>query len=117
MCLSISNVYEMVVTMAQHINIKSFEDEVWFSEVESNITDFINSMTGKQIKNVNFSNHITNFGLLDEDYCVNGSDTVYFYRTDLEYKLTDDEDDIPLSWCSFEIHLKGNKLQDIFVVA
>ena len=88
--------------MATHININEFKNESWFNVIKTNIIDTIN-------------NADIDLQYLPNQYCINGSDSVFKYNTDLEYNLTDD--DIPLSWCIFEVHLKRGKLNNIFVVA
>ena len=88
--------------MAQHISINEFKNELWFDEIKSNIIDTIN-------------NTEIDLDYLPNEYCINGSNTVFQYKTNLDYDLTDN--DIPLSWCIFEVHLKRGKLNDIFIVA
>lgn len=88
--------------MATHININEFKNELWFDEIKSNIIDTI-------------ADYNIDLQFLDNEYSINGSDTIFVYKTNLDYDLS--EGDIPLSWCNFEVHLKRNKLQDIFVVA
>ena len=96
--------------MATHININEFKTEPWFNVIRSNITDCINDLKNKNVNPFN-----PKLQLLPYDYCINGSDTVFMYKTNLDYDLT--EGDIPLAWCNIEVHLKRNKLNDIFIVA
>tara|TARA_R100000773_G_C4155919_1_gene75894 strand:- start:200 stop:475 length:276 start_codon:yes stop_codon:yes gene_type:complete len=91
--------------MAQHISINEFKNELWFDQIKSNIIDTI----------TDFNNGDIDLQFLPNEYCINGSDTVFKYYTYEEYDLTDN--DIPLSWCIFEVHLKRGKLNDIFIVA
>lgn len=91
--------------MATHININEFKNEPWFNQIKSDITDTI----------TDYNNRDIDLQFLPNEYSINGSDTIFQYYTYLEYDLTDN--DIPLSWCTFEVHLKRHKLQDIFIVA
>ena len=91
--------------MAAHININEFKTEPWFNIIRSNICDLLNGGF----------NIIDDLQFLDNEYSINGSDTIFVYKTNLDYDLT--EGDIPLAWCNIEVHLKRNKLNDIFIVA
>jgi len=89
--------------MATHINIKEFDTEDWYEIIKSEIKTKLYNDKEYELK------------ALGSDYSINGSDLIYCYKTNLDYLLNND--DIPLSWCNFEVHVKNNKLQDIFVVA
>ena len=62
--------------MASHININEFKNELWFDEIKSNIIDTIADYN---------TDYNIDLQFLDNEYSINGSDTIFVYKTNLEY--------------------------------
>ncbi len=92
-----------MIEMAQHIPIKEWQNQKWFKQITQEIEFCIKNKTYKEI--------------LPDDYKMDENDSlVVLYKSKMTDKIDEDNPEIRLNQCCFEIHVdKDNKILQVYL--
>lgn len=111
--------------MAQHIPIISYINEKWFFDLIKECKKIAKKFEYVESSNLQFKTITPYLDLLPTYYACDYEkpkilkqvNKIFCYKIDSDIPLTSDNDTLLIKNCSVEIHLKDNKIINIFIVA